>query len=352
MSSQALWREMFDEHIAPLIEKMLREWRPNLSQTTGTLPGYQLPPSGPVDAPGGVGTGYPPADTSVTTDKIVDGSVTPAKLSFDPATQAELNTHTSRTDNPHNVTAAQVGNTTAQWNANQLQGRTVAAIGPENGQVLTWHAGAGTWVPDDVSGGGGGGLTIEEVDGSPIVSATKLRFPSGTLSVSGSEVTYTPAGGGGGGGTMEILSVQADSASSDGGTPVSATQVPGLTITVPASGNARRALVSWAFAYTATHPNHINLFLDGAVVFPKTGIASFPGTTDAADSIYPIGPSDSSPTTYYSTLAEYVVTIPGDSAPHTIAVKYSAAMSTAATTFYARSLVIKLIGDSADVTVG
>jgi hypothetical protein len=47
-------------------------------------------------------------------------------------------------------------------------------------------------------GGGGGTLTVEEVDGTPSVAATKLILPNGTVSVSGTEATYTPAGGGGG----------------------------------------------------------------------------------------------------------------------------------------------------------
>ena len=44
---------------------------------------------------------------------------------------------------------------------------------------------------------GGGGLTIEEVDGSPTVAATKFVLPNGTLGVVGTVATYTPAGGGG-----------------------------------------------------------------------------------------------------------------------------------------------------------
>jgi hypothetical protein len=53
-----------------------------------------------------------------------------------------------------------------------------------------------TWaVP---AGGGGGSLTIEELDGTPSVVATKLILPSGTVSVTGTEATYTPAGGSGG----------------------------------------------------------------------------------------------------------------------------------------------------------
>jgi hypothetical protein len=40
---------------------------------------------------------------------IADGSITPAKLSFDPATQTELDAHTANVGNPHGVTKAQVG---------------------------------------------------------------------------------------------------------------------------------------------------------------------------------------------------------------------------------------------------
>lgn len=45
-----------------------------------------------------------------------------------------------------------------------------------------------------------GGLTVEEVDGTPTDSAvTKIVFPNGTLAIASHVATYTPAGGGGGG---------------------------------------------------------------------------------------------------------------------------------------------------------
>lgn len=44
---------------------------------------------------------------------------------------------------------------------------------------------------------GGSGLVIEEVDGSPTNTATKLILPNGTLSYAGTEATYTPAASGG-----------------------------------------------------------------------------------------------------------------------------------------------------------
>jgi hypothetical protein len=69
--------------------------------------------------------------------------------------------------------------------------------------------------------GGGSALTIEEVDGTPSVAATKLILPNGTVSVSGTEATYTPSGGGSGDWTL-IASVVRGS----NGT-ISFTSIPG-----------------------------------------------------------------------------------------------------------------------------
>lgn len=227
--------------------------------------------------------------------------------------------------------------------------------GATDGQIVTWSSDDGAFVPADPAGGLTNPMTTAEdliVGGaSGVPDRLGVGSNGDVLTVVAGSVGWAAPAGGGGGGGMQILSVQADSSSSDGGTPTNATLVPDLTITIAGSATARRALVSYSFAYTATHTNHINLFLDSTIVFPKTGIASFPGTTDAADSVFALGPSDSSPATYYATLAEYVVTIPGDSASHDIIVKYNAAANTTATTFYARSLVVKLIADSDDVTL-
>jgi hypothetical protein len=54
----------------------------------------------------------------------------------------------------------------------------------------------GTVVELGGAGGGGTSLTIEEVDASPSVAATKLVLPNGTLGVVGTVATYTPSGGG------------------------------------------------------------------------------------------------------------------------------------------------------------
>ncbi|MBW4421181.1 MAG: hypothetical protein KME13_18430 [Myxacorys californica WJT36-NPBG1] len=55
--------------------------------------------------------------------------------------------HTSDTSNPHSVTAAQVGNTTAQWNADKLQGQAVSNALPEDKQYLKYDFVSNTWKP-------------------------------------------------------------------------------------------------------------------------------------------------------------------------------------------------------------
>jgi hypothetical protein len=87
------------------------------------------------------------------------GSITPgdARTALDVPSNSDFTSHTGNTSNPHSVTAAQVGNTTAQWNASQLQGVSVSDTSPTNGQVLKYN---GTlWIPStDETGGGGGAV--------------------------------------------------------------------------------------------------------------------------------------------------------------------------------------------------
>ena len=66
------------------------------------------------------------------------------------------NAHRVSTSNPHSVTASQVGNTTAQWNANEIQGVDVHTTAPTDGQVLKYVAANSRYEAQDESGGGGG----------------------------------------------------------------------------------------------------------------------------------------------------------------------------------------------------
>lgn len=58
---------------------------------------------------------------------------------------SNTNSHIDDMDNPHGVTAAQVGNDTAQWNADKLQGRDIEVDAPIEGDVLTWNSATSKW---------------------------------------------------------------------------------------------------------------------------------------------------------------------------------------------------------------
>lgn len=70
-----------------------------------------------------------------------------------------LTSHTGNTSNPHSVTATQVGNTIAQWNANQIQGIPVSATTPSTGQVLKYNGTVYAPAADNTGGGSSEDLT-------------------------------------------------------------------------------------------------------------------------------------------------------------------------------------------------
>lgn len=60
---------------------------------------------------------------------------------------AEVFVHLDRTDNPHQVTAIQIGKNTAQWNADRLQGRAIADTTPVDEELLAWKQTPQQWTP-------------------------------------------------------------------------------------------------------------------------------------------------------------------------------------------------------------
>ncbi|MBI4665369.1 MAG: hypothetical protein HY751_03040 [Nitrospinae bacterium] len=74
---------------------------------------------------------------------------------YEPA-NANIQSHITETANPHSVTASQVGNATAQWNADKIQGVSVVSTAPSDGQVLKYVSANSRYEPATVSGGGGG----------------------------------------------------------------------------------------------------------------------------------------------------------------------------------------------------
>ena len=82
------------------------------------------------------------AGINVTGNITITGTVDGRDVSID---GTALDSHIANTNNPHTVTPAQVGNTTAQWNANQLQSQTISSTVPTTNQILTFN---GTqWIP-------------------------------------------------------------------------------------------------------------------------------------------------------------------------------------------------------------
>ena len=84
------------------------------------------------------------------TDINVSAGITESKLSLDFGTSGlntAITTHSGLTNNPHTVTPAQVGNTSAQWNANLLQSRAMATTLPSDGQSLIWNISNNQWQP-------------------------------------------------------------------------------------------------------------------------------------------------------------------------------------------------------------
>jgi len=100
-------------------------------------------------------------------------------------THAQIDTHIASTSNPHNVTAAQVGNTTAQWNANQLQGRNVVSTAPTNGQVLTYNTSSTQWEPRD---------TVTATNYQQTSTASATTTSTSFVAMTGMTIT-TPAAG-------------------------------------------------------------------------------------------------------------------------------------------------------------
>lgn len=64
-------------------------------------------------------------------------------------THTQIDTHLADLNNPHAVSPSQVGNTTAQWNANSLEGQPIADTVPMDGQALIFDTING-WQPESI----------------------------------------------------------------------------------------------------------------------------------------------------------------------------------------------------------
>lgn len=152
--------------------------RVNARNIINQLPGATLPPGGPA-APGATGTGYPPADTSVTTGKIVDDAVTFAKMQ-NISTNKLLGRSTASTGDIEQISIG--------------SGLSLAA------GTLTASGGGGSlpWFDVTQYGAVGDGSADDTTDiasaVSDLVSAGKgvLYFPAGTYKTSGGFTLSVP----------------------------------------------------------------------------------------------------------------------------------------------------------------
>lgn len=150
------------------------------------------------------------ATNSITTDKITDANVTTAKIADDNVTYAKiqnvvadnviLGNNSGAGGVVDELTGAEVrtiiGNTTAQWNADKIQGKTVDDTNIANGYILKYNSTSGN-LEYAAESGGGGSLTVKEEDGTPSVSSvTEIKVTNGTLTDNGSGSVSITTGGG------------------------------------------------------------------------------------------------------------------------------------------------------------
>ena len=153
-------------------------------------------------------------DTAVSANVSVSGTVTVHSDVSDAGSGAIISTtersnlgtaftHVSSSSNPHNVTASQIGNTIAQFNANQAQGidLPVPAGASDDQKVLTYDDTTGDYLLVTPPGAGGGetndlaldaGATGETIrvtkSGSDIVIKGILGANNATVSTVGSDI--------------------------------------------------------------------------------------------------------------------------------------------------------------------
>lgn len=118
---------------------------------------------------------------------------------------ADLTAHTGNTSNPHTVTATQVGNTTAQWNADQIQGQAMAV--PHASSMLDVQSTAKGSRPFPR-------VTEAERDAiaSPVSGLIVYNTDSDALNLYSSAAWAEISGSGGAGGAGGINHIDADSA--------------------------------------------------------------------------------------------------------------------------------------------
>ena len=103
---------------------------------------------------------------------------------------ALLDAHIPDVTNPHAVTAAQVGSSTAQWNADKLQGLDISTATPSASDVLTWDG--AEWKPAAVTASAGGSdKQVQFNDGGALAGAAEMTWDKTAkiLALTGADLT-------------------------------------------------------------------------------------------------------------------------------------------------------------------
>ncbi|MCK4635849.1 MAG: hypothetical protein KAT32_03220 [Candidatus Moranbacteria bacterium] len=92
---------------------------------------------------------------------------------------ATIDTHLASTLNPHTVTATQVGNTTAQWNANSIQNIIVDDTDIADGKILQYNLTSGNLEYETPTGGSSTFTSLTDTMGS--FTAGSILFTSSSV---------------------------------------------------------------------------------------------------------------------------------------------------------------------------
>lgn len=183
-NSQRLYH-LIQSLIYEVVDKALKKYNPDLTRAHGAIVSKQI------------------ANGAVLGPKVPNGALSAAKLDFDPATQAELDAHASDTTSVHGITDTSLlitsdGNARVAVRKNST-GSTISTrrrlnlIEGTNITISVSDDSTNEEVDVTLAANDANTITFEELDGNPTIDTpTKIIFPNGTLSIAGTELTYTP----------------------------------------------------------------------------------------------------------------------------------------------------------------
>jgi len=165
--------------------------------------------------------------TSGTVIKGTTTTIASLTSSLNSTAQGYVTAHSGLTNNPHSVTAAQVDNGTAQWNANKLYGSSIdSSVGSAtDGKILVFRSAGNDWVLEDkpASGSNPALNDISDVNISTVSNYQVLGY------YNGSWVNQTISTGSG-----TVTTVSVVTANGVSGSVATATTTPAITLTLGA----------------------------------------------------------------------------------------------------------------------